>query len=210
MSYADHMNNDAPKVDSFSHKCYQALSSPCQFLRTEPGNKARTSLSKQCRTALCLASSVRLHQITAVLVGTHRSCRTGRHETNYTTHVSSTAEIKSGWLLNIVCCQAIWSTVPRVWICNIDLTYTSSIGVRTRKSLRMLNTLLWTWTLNFLKKFQLLQIGRWSHCFSFLKNCKHRKIGRESNSRPRTYLSLHSMYIIDGQIQHALLSNLWI
>ena len=27
-SCVDHMNDDAPEVDSFSHECYQALSSP--------------------------------------------------------------------------------------------------------------------------------------------------------------------------------------
>ena len=26
-SYADHMNDDAPEVDNFSHGCYQVLSS---------------------------------------------------------------------------------------------------------------------------------------------------------------------------------------
>ena len=65
-------------------------------------------------------------------------------------HISSTAGIKSGCLLTIVYCPAIWSTVPRVWIHNEDLTYTSSIGVGTWKSSHMLNTLLSTWTLNFL------------------------------------------------------------
>ena len=28
VSYIDHMNDDAPGVDSFSHGCYQSLSSP--------------------------------------------------------------------------------------------------------------------------------------------------------------------------------------
>ena len=28
VSYMDHMDDDAPKVDRFSHKCYQAFSSP--------------------------------------------------------------------------------------------------------------------------------------------------------------------------------------
>ena len=28
VSYDDHMNDDVPEVDSFSHGCYQALSSP--------------------------------------------------------------------------------------------------------------------------------------------------------------------------------------
>ena len=31
----------APEVDSFSHECYQALSSPV-FFRREPGNEARS------------------------------------------------------------------------------------------------------------------------------------------------------------------------
>ena len=31
--------DDAPEVNSFSHECYQALSSPC-FLRREPGTAA--------------------------------------------------------------------------------------------------------------------------------------------------------------------------
>ena len=33
------MNSDAPEVDSFYRRCYQALSSPC-FLRRKPGNGA--------------------------------------------------------------------------------------------------------------------------------------------------------------------------
>ena len=40
-SYIDHMNDDVPEVDSFSHKCYQALSSP--FLRREAGNEATSA-----------------------------------------------------------------------------------------------------------------------------------------------------------------------
>ena len=40
--YVDHMNDDAPEVDSFSRGCYQALSSP-PFLRREPGDEARAS-----------------------------------------------------------------------------------------------------------------------------------------------------------------------
>ena len=38
--YVDHMNDDAPEVNSFSRGCYQALSSPC-VLRREPGDEAR-------------------------------------------------------------------------------------------------------------------------------------------------------------------------
>ena len=39
MSFVDHMNGDAPEIDSFYRRCYQALSSPC-FLRRKPGNEA--------------------------------------------------------------------------------------------------------------------------------------------------------------------------
>ena len=38
-SYIDHMNDDTLEVDSFSRRCYQALSSP-PILRKEPGDKA--------------------------------------------------------------------------------------------------------------------------------------------------------------------------
>ena len=31
VSYDDHMNDDAPEVDSFTRKCYQALSSPSMY-----------------------------------------------------------------------------------------------------------------------------------------------------------------------------------
>ena len=41
VSYDEHMNDDAPEVDSFSRGCYQALSSP-QFVRREPGTEAKT------------------------------------------------------------------------------------------------------------------------------------------------------------------------
>ena len=37
--YDDHMNNDAPAVDSFSRGRYEALSS-LPFLRREPGDEA--------------------------------------------------------------------------------------------------------------------------------------------------------------------------
>ena len=47
-SYVDHMNDDAPEVDSFSRECYQALSST-PFLRREPGNEAR--LDGSCEVA---------------------------------------------------------------------------------------------------------------------------------------------------------------
>ena len=40
VSIVDHMNDDAPEVDSFFRGCYQALSSP-PFLRREPGDEAR-------------------------------------------------------------------------------------------------------------------------------------------------------------------------
>ena len=39
VSYDDHMNDDAPEVDSFSRRCYQALSS-LPFLRRELGDEA--------------------------------------------------------------------------------------------------------------------------------------------------------------------------
>ena len=39
VSYDDHMNDDAPEVDSFSCRCYQALSS-LPFLRRELGDEA--------------------------------------------------------------------------------------------------------------------------------------------------------------------------
>ena len=39
VSYDNHMNDDAPEVDSFFRGCYQALSSP-RFLRREPGDEA--------------------------------------------------------------------------------------------------------------------------------------------------------------------------
>ena len=39
VSYNDHMNDDAPEVDSFFCGCYQALSSP-PFMRREPGDEA--------------------------------------------------------------------------------------------------------------------------------------------------------------------------
>ena len=41
-SYVDHMNDDAPEVDSFSRECYQALSSP-PFLRRDPGDEANAT-----------------------------------------------------------------------------------------------------------------------------------------------------------------------
>ena len=44
VSYDDHMNDDAPEVDSFTRECYQALSSP-SFMRREPGNEANPSPS---------------------------------------------------------------------------------------------------------------------------------------------------------------------
>ena len=47
MSYTDHMNDDAPEVNTFSCECHQALSSPCFFffLRREPGDKATAAVS---------------------------------------------------------------------------------------------------------------------------------------------------------------------
>ena len=144
------MNDDAPEVDSFSHKCYQALSSPRfwgQSLGTKLGQVWASNAEQHC-----LTSPVRLHQIIAVSLGTHHSYRKGWRETNYIMHVSSTAGIKSGCLLMIVFCQAIWSTIPRVWICNIDLTYTSSIGVRTWKSPHMLKYTAFNLDTQFLKE----------------------------------------------------------
>ena len=38
-SYIDYKNDDTLEVDTFSLKCYHALSSP-RFLRREPGNEA--------------------------------------------------------------------------------------------------------------------------------------------------------------------------
>ena len=41
VSCAYHVNNDTLKVDSFSHECYQALSSLPAFMKREPGNEAK-------------------------------------------------------------------------------------------------------------------------------------------------------------------------
>ena len=53
--YFDHINDDAPEVDSFSRGCYQALSSP-RVLRREPGTEA------SCNLSVLLSQNVRVEQ----------------------------------------------------------------------------------------------------------------------------------------------------
>ena len=61
-SYVDHMNDDAPEVDSFSRECYQALSSP-HFLRREPGDEATDKAVVVCLSLRLQIGTERLSTI---------------------------------------------------------------------------------------------------------------------------------------------------
>ena len=61
-SYIDQMNDDTPEVDSFSGRCYQALSSPL-FLRREPGNEATPppNITNRSVTPQCCISAGKMN-----------------------------------------------------------------------------------------------------------------------------------------------------